>query len=350
MKKHRWAALLAAGVMALVGMNPASAGNEQAERERERTRREDALFLQARKAFWWGDFEEMSRLNALHKTPSPDQELGPDTAFWRLHLVRLGFLSVLKGMPDDGDAYFDELCALTLQWTRQHPASALARILHAQAIVARARHRFGTDLQEGSEEAAYGFLSAIRQASEQLMGNGQIARTDSSAHVELIAMGKLLGLPFEQLWAVAKDGLKISPHDISLYLEVLPSTLPPRGGSVELLDQYIQEATELDRDGGGGALYATLYAQAAGAYFGDRLFKDSRAQWPRIKAGFEQQMRHDRHRSVIDSYAYLACLAGDRETLKQQLALMTDRGPLLGSWGTDPQRRYDGCKRWAQEP
>ena len=67
-----------------------------------------------------------------------------------------------------------------------------------------------------------------------------------------------------------------------------------------------------------------------------------------MKAGFEDRLRRHPMAGTRTRFAHFACLAGDRETLREQLELLGDRFER-DAWGPNPERRRDECRRLARQ-
>jgi hypothetical protein len=127
------------------------------------------------------------------------------------------------------------------------------------------------------------------------------------------------------------------------------STLVPKwGGDPKTLDKYIRQVAEQTKPIYGMGMYSRMYAQAAEYDFGHALFQNSYVDWPTMKQGYEDM--RVRYPSVArdNRYAYMACLAKDKETLLTMLDVIGTRIDV-SLWGPNPQRSLDGCQRWARQ-
>ena len=147
---------------------------------------------------------------------------------------------------------------------------------------------------------------------------------------------------------MAKAGLALNADDEGLYRSMLNGALPKWGGSPAQVNRVVGEVARLTRVLHGDIFYARMYAWAADWDFQHRLFADSAVSWPRMKAGFQQQLQRYPAPVNVNSYTYFACLARDRETLRELLERIGAR-PDLGAWGSNGARTYETCKRWAAE-
>jgi hypothetical protein len=297
-------------------------------------------------AFWSGDFAALERMNAEFKQPGhfdPDGES-------QLSLFRAGFDNVVEFRDDNAEIYQKEIDALTLQWAREHPDSALAHILHAEALLGHAwSYRGGGYAKDVPPEAWKDFQAYLQQALVYLKEHADVALTDSSAHRMLLRIGMVQGWSHAQMLAIANDGLRRNPNDLSMYFQLELSLLPKWGGDVRALDQYIKATAVQTRERFGMEMYTRLYFMALEDEFGHGLFENTLADWPKMKQGFEDMLVHypDNPRR-LNEYAYTACLAKDRDMLVKLLGRIGSR-VRVASWGANPERSLETCKRWADE-
>lgn len=307
---------------------------------------EAALKQQAKEAFLWSDFDEIERLNRLHLSTDASV-LSP---YVRMRAVRHGLTQLFQTSSSRSDAYFAELQALTLEWTHKHPKSAIAHILHAQALSSRGWAFRGDGYANTvSPENWREFRRYSERAAQYLRGHSAVAFTDSTAHFLMVRIGNDLGLDKDTLWSIAQDGLKIHPHNESLYFVVLGYLIPKWGGSAKAVDEFIQEVVRKTQPQKGLEMYARLYSDASSMQFKHELFRESYADWQRMNQGFKDWYQQQGLLQTVNAWAYFACMAKDRATLQQQLDLMGQTPPMQNEWGSNPSRNFASCKEWATQ-
>lgn len=299
----------------------------------------------AQAALWWADFDELERQHALY------QQAGQRTASGRSKLVlfRRGLGRVMNGPERAIDAYFVQMEALTLQWAQARPASALAHVLHAAALVAHAWSYRGSGYANTvPPEAWRDFERYIAKATDYLAKHEAVALSSSSGHVELLNLGKARGWQPAALWSIAQAGLARNVDDEGLYRDMLTAVLPKWGGSTVLVDRVINDIAKLTAPLHGDIYYSRMYAWAADAEFHHQIFKDTGASWPRMKAGYEQMLVRYPAPVNVNSLAYFACLARDKPALIDLLERIGPK-PHLDVWGKNASRTFETCKRFAAE-
>lgn len=308
------------------------------------------LKKQADNAFWWGDFAEMERLYLQHNQPEKAPGAGPGDAYQRLRNVRNGFDRVLERSSARKEPYLAELDALTLQWAKQNPASSLAHVLHTQVLIKRAWAYRGDGYAKSVPPQAWAdFEKYITQARDYLGTQATVALKDSGAYWTVLMIGRASGWDLARQKAVANEGLKINPGDLSLYHNVLTSTLPKWQGDTDQVERYVSEVVATTKASRGMEMYARLYASAAHEEYQHRLFENSHATWPKMKAGYEDLLKRDPRPYNHNAMAYFACLAKDKDTFLVQLEAIDREKPDLDAWGSNPRYTYDTCKRWATQ-
>ncbi len=329
--------ILALAALAGMGARAAAQAAKDAPSEEERVTEEAVA------AFWWGDVDELERLHARLQQPGQRTAAGRS----KLVLFRDGLTRIYEGPDGATDAYFQQIEALTLQWARQRPKSSLAQWMHAKALSQHGWFYRGKGFARSvPPEAWRDFERYTRLAIEHLSATRASAAPTSSTHVELLNLGRSAGWDFDALWAVARAGMALNPDDEGLYRAMLNASLPKWGGNAARVDRTVNEFAKLTSAQHGDIFYARMYAWAADWEFEHRLFEDSSASWPRMKAGYRQLMQ--RHPSPLNAngFAYFACLARDKETLRELLAQIGPK-PDVGNWGSNGARTYETCKRWA---
>jgi hypothetical protein len=321
------------------------AGNASAQAPAARAE-EDLVQDEAMNLLWWGDFDELERRHASYQ--QVDQRTGAGRS--KLVLFRTGLAQVFDGPDNSKDAYFAQMDALTLAWARAHPRSALAHVLHAQALLAHGWSYRGHGYANTIPPEALSDFKRYTQAALQYAAEHQAdMMRSSSGYVMLLEAGRAAGWDLDRFRAVAQAGMALNDDDEGLYRGWLAAALPKWGGSAAEVDRVIQDIAKRTAAKHGDIYYSRMYAWASDWEFHHQVFSDSRASWPRAKAGYEELIKRYPAAVNINGYAHFACLAKDKPQL---LALLQRIGeaPVLSVWGTNGARTYETCQRWATAP
>lgn len=199
------------------------------------------------------------------------------------------------------------------------------------------------------EPAKAEFQRLIARAQQQITDHAQLLASDTTTHIYLVMIGRSAGWTIAQQRAVVEDAVARSTRDeLDLYEELATSMLPKWGGDWDALANFIDEVDVRTSKRRGHELYAYLWSMVADNLEGN-LFKNTRADWSRIKEGMERSAAAHRHRWFANRLAYLACLAEDRATMKAALA-RADGEPDVEIWaggGAGGPQNYEACTRWA---
>lgn len=297
-------------------------------------------------AYRYGDFAELERLYARYGKAGVRSEL---TGVPRLTHFWSGISRVDNSDLAVTDEYYQQLDALTGQWADRNPQSVLAQLLHAHALKAHAWvHRGGGYANSVAPADWAQFRQFLAQAQAQLLRAQALAAHDSSWNRLMLGVG--LGLEWDRarMMALFNDGIARNPDDDGLYILTLDALLPKWGGDLATVDRFIADAVRKTRAQRGLEMYALLYAEVSYQEASQSLFTGTRASWPSMKAGFEDLLRRYPHVDHRNKFAYFACMADDRPTLQQQLDLIGDAF-VGGFWGHDPERRFEACRKLAQQ-
>lgn len=296
-------------------------------------------------AFRLGDFARLEQLNRQYQRG----DLVTPAGVSKLDSFRKGLGEVLNGPSQALDAYFTEIERLTLSWAIQHPESAFAHTLHARALLAHAySYRGGGFANTVAPHAWEDFRKYANRAAQYMAAHSSVALADSGAHWTLISIGRALNWDIDKVLAIANDGLARNPNDDAIRFNVLTTLLPKWQGNARAVDRYINDVVAATKIEHGMAFYARLYSAAADDQFEHALFDDSGAEWPKLKAGYEDRLKRYPDPIYVNRYAYFACLARDKPTLLDLLERIADR-PMLDWWGANGARTFETCKRWASQ-
>lgn len=299
---------------------------------------------QAQRAMRFGDLAELERLYALHGRPGVRSE---QTGVPGLELFWDGVREISDPDYRVTEHYYLQLDALTRQWATDHPRSVLAQLIHAQALLTHAWFfRGGGYANTVSDESWVSFRKYLELSHAQLRRSEALAEGDSSWNHLMMRVGRGLNWDTRRLLGLMEGGLARNPDHDDLYFVMLQTLQPRWSGDLPTMERFVATVTQQTREKRGMEMYARLYAAISYDEVHHSLFEATRASWPAMKDGFEARLARYPHADHHNMYAYFACLAKDREVLQEQLRLMGDRFNKA-LWGTQPERRFEECKRVA---
>jgi hypothetical protein len=103
--------------------------------------------------------------------------------------------------------------------------------------------------------------------------------------------------------------------------------MPQWGGSHEAMDRFIRGAVLRSQRAEGTAMYARLYMATARHVERD-FFGQTKADWRLLRHAFEDALALDDDGGMRNAYATFACMAGDRETLRRNVARLGKNADL----------------------
>jgi hypothetical protein len=294
----------------------------------------------AANALWWGDLDQ---LEALYRSVRQSTQL-VDGGASRLQWFRVGLARVFNE-DDATDPYFAQLEALTRGWATGRPDSALAQLLYARALYARAWSFRGGDYADRVPPQAWKeFKRYIALARAQLDEHAELLKDESTADVYMMMVGRSDNLSFAQLHALAVDTVKRNPVDDGGFTELAVAALPKWGGNARLFDKVAREANQRLMPHAGQAMYAFIYDDNASGFQGE-LFQRSEVDWPTMRQGFRDWLAHYPSAYMLNRFALQACHAQDRPTTLDLLDRIGNK-PMDRAWHNE----FEGCRRWAKEP
>lgn len=301
---------------------------------------------QVGEALRWGDLDALERLYA--KTRATDQR-SPVSGRPAVDDFWSAIFNETSAGSRRGEGFYLQLDALTARWARQHPDSTLAALLHASGLQQRAWYHRGDGYRDSvSAQGAAEFERLLTESVERLQEARQLASRDSAWNLLMLRAARGLGWDLRRQLELFDDGLRRNPDHDALYFAMQASLLPKWGGSQQLVERFIAEAVRRTEATRGLEMYARLFAAYSDDQVKLELFTETRASWPSMKAGFEDRLRRHPMAGTRTRFAHFACLAGDRETLREQLELLGDRFER-DAWGPNPERRRDECRRLARQ-
>ena len=134
----------------------------------------------------------------------------------------------------------------------------------------------------------------------------------------MVEVGLYSNWPHENLLRLANDATTREKTFEPTYIVMVTALEPKWGGDWADVDAYIRAVQKDTAAVAGQEFYTRLYLDIAdSSRFDTDLFTDTRAQWPLMKAGFEDMMRAYPHSGTnLNLFAVYACIANDAETYR----------------------------------
>ncbi|MFC5570888.1 hypothetical protein ACFPN1_12535 [Lysobacter yangpyeongensis] len=221
----------------------------------------------------------------------------------------------------------------TLEWTRQRPHSAVARVLHAQVIVRRAwRIRGGGYAYTVPDDAWAPFHAGLRRAEAYLEQEKAVAAAVPDYYLALAEIAKALGKPRRDIDALLAECDRRYPGYYPLYFEILNYLLPKWHGDAAEIERFARDAVRRTQAFEGDSMYARIYWFAAQGDFRNDLFWSTNARWDLMKRGFEDVVARYPDQWNYQNYAHFACEADDTRTLTTLMSRFVKPPMLAAAW------------------
>ena len=302
----------------------------------------DTVYERASNAVFWGDWDELERLDAAARVDTQRARNGG------LALCQINS-ALARSYASPSLQYHEARVAGTLAWAQRRPELALAHAAHLEALSDLAWfHRGSGYANTVSEQRFKDFHAALDRAlgyadqhAAVLAGNGHAAQV-----VVNILVGRSASVA--QQLAAARRGLSKEPWNECIYRAAINGLMPKWGGRPQQLEAWVREAMRDLPEAEASMRYARLYSDAVDRHYEQSLFEETLAQWPLMRDGLKRlSQAHAQGTYWTNRRAFMACMAKDREVAVQALEGIDK--PDLDAWrgGSNGQRNYQACRRWA---
>lgn len=274
-----------------------------------------------------------------------------DSGLWLLTLFDAGISEAIdreRGDPSTPDAGFPELEKKTASWVRARPESPSAHLAHARVHLAHAWAYRGSGYSHTVDANNWApFNKYLSKARRYLELHKKIASVDPRWYetMLLIATAQNWERPkFERLLA---EALEREPLFYQTYFNALDYLLPKWHGDVTEVEAFAQSAVKRTLATEGRGMYARIYWFASQSQFDNRLFEDSKVDWPRMREGFDDVVARYPDAWNMTNFAKFACLAGDQPKAREMLKRVGEHAARQ-AWSTS--RDQNECIRFALPP
>ena len=155
-------------------------------------------------------------------------------------------------------------------------------------------------------------------------------------------------LALEQNWSASEsqklysEALARYPYYDRLYFAIANGLQPKWGGSWQAVEKFADESARATKSRMGDMLYTRIYEQTLDCRC--EAFGDTKVNWPRMRGGFQQMVKHFPEPWNANRFADFACQAEDRETAQAVLAKLP--AVVTPAWDGG-EGAYRQCKAWA---
>lgn len=286
--------------------------------------------------------QDFARLEAMAEQYRRSKSRTP-SGLWTLGRFYAAFGSLYpQGTPPE---VWLEASKATLSWAEKFPESPTPRIAHA-AILSKYAWEIRGYREAGAvqEETWAPFHENQSSARAYLEQHKSIAAADPHWYALMLSILKTESADDETIKQYYLEGVSREPLYLPTHMEALYNFIPKWGGSAQEVDDFILLATRQVEKPQRDMLYARLYwASASNQYHDKDFFRETRADWPRMRRGMKAVVGEYPDVWNIFHFTNFACYAGDKKTTGEYMSLLQEHE--ADSW-FENYTDYKLCKEW----
>ena len=272
-----------------------------------------------------GQFADLEKL--FDDWQNPTERLADGR--WKLAIFEKALRAEFERSTD-----WDRLYAHIQEWQLAFPKSRPATLTEAIYWRTYAWDARGTGYSNSVTQDGWQFFrQRLEKAQAVLLESKTYTSTSPLWARMFLATAGDLNWPKQKLLDTFRELAKSQSNFDQLYLTVVGTLVPKWGGNWQLVDNFVREAAGMTQEFDGYSMYARLYWQVY-LWEGSQtdLFRGTRAMWPDMKKGFEDQMRAYPHSAYnLNTFAAAACMAGDKEEF-QSLRFRIGKFVIPDAW------------------
>ncbi|RYF40812.1 MAG: DUF4034 domain-containing protein [Comamonadaceae bacterium] len=232
------------------------------------------------------------------------------------------------------------------RWAAQFPRSALPAIALSNAYTAHGWAYRGNGMADTVAKEDWVKLEHyLGKAQEALVSRREAGEKDPNWWREMIEMARVRGWPGEQFNAVSVKAMDAFPGHYDIYFEIGLALLPKWGGSMEQVAAFMDDAVRRTRQTEGESLYGRIYWSLTGNMT-EREKRHPLLPWSKVRAGLNDVVQRYPDSWNMNSFARMACEAGDKPTAFSLLARI-EGSVVEPAWHSRAQLQR--CRNWAAE-
>lgn len=228
-------------------------------------------------------------------------------------------------------------------WRDAFPKSVGAKLALALFATEYAWYARGSGYSSTVSDASLALfkqrMASAKQQFDEMAGPG---KNNPAWYEGMLTVGLAQGWAPARFNALYAKASKLDPYYLDIHYANTAYHAAKWYGSDQEERAAINRAVQLTKAQLGQAMYTRLYWTIGRS---PAMFKAGGADWTRMKTGFEDFLRLAPSAFTRNNYAKYACMAGDKPTLRQQLALL---GSDLDPKKWDDDYHYAYCTAYAK--
>lgn len=244
-------------------------------------------------------------------------------------------------------AHWQQMKVLADNWAKAFPQSSGAVVIQSEILLRTGFvHRGGGYASGVPADDMKRFREFVDLAHDALSARSKMGQKDPAWHTQMLQVGRLQSwLPAERYSNTLKNALTAFPGFYDIYFEAALASTPQWGGSAQAVESLAQLAVENTMQTEGQALYARIYWSISSMFRGDPVVY-AKAEWPRMRAGFDDVVARYPDPWNLNTFAKFACQAGDASTVRRLFDQIGKRVDLHVWLSVEVM---DGCWALAQQ-
>lgn len=229
-----------------------------------------------------------------------------------------------------GEAEWQNRHRLLMQWRQAAPQSVTAEIALAQYFIESGWAIRGSGAAQSVKPAAWpAFHKNMTRASALLQGATSAAKDDPGWYAGMLMVGLAEGWKPDRIMQIYKQGAASYAWYLPIHFNASAYFSPRWYGSPLQLRRFVKDAVKITETQFGPSLYARLNW----SLWTPGMFSDGQTSWQLMRAGFQRLTSDHPDQWNYSHFAKFACIAGDRETLRDTAKKLTGQ-PIERAWGT----------------
>jgi hypothetical protein len=288
-----------------------------------------------------------------------DKKEKTSSGLWRLTIFYDAFASLYQAggypsflnIPDNSRTNVFSITEKKFEeWNKAYPQSVILPIAHSVELIAYGLtyrgHGYAGEVSGSNMKT---FSNYLKLANDNLDKYKDRSSADPGWYTTKFDVAAWADMPREQFDALWKEASQKHPDFFQMYFNASRHLLPRWGGSVDEFEKFAVKAESLTSKTESRSIYARIYWAGAGTQFGNEIFKDSKASWPKMKSGFDVLMADYPDSWNWNAYLKFSCLAEDKKTTKGLLLFAEKHNLDFMPEAWNPSWMFEKCKLWAEK-
>jgi len=238
-------------------------------------------------------------------------------------------------LPSHDDAAWQARLAQVDEWIAKTPQDSTPYLAKAILLTAYAWDARGGGWANTVDENGWRlFNERLVAARNVLEASSTISKTNPVWYetMQTVALGQ--SWPEPAYTSLFNEAVHREPTYYFYYFNAAQYFLPRWQGRPGDLAQFVDQAVDRTQSKEGQTLYARIYWSLLWA-FETRTFAPDRANWPRMRQGFQDILRSYPDNWNANAFAFYACMAEDWPTYLQATRMVTHPEARMWMFGLD---------------